>query len=112
MTIPEWLDREEYPFEPHFFKTPAGKMQYVDEGSGEPIVFVHGNPAWSFEFRRLIKEFSRTNRCVAPDLIGFGLSDKPAEWSYLPAEHAKRGVADTREGREEDVAGQIKRADL
>jgi pimeloyl-ACP methyl ester carboxylesterase len=89
MTIPEWLDREEYPFELHFFKTPAGNMQYVDEGSGEPIVFVHGNPAWSFEFRRLIKEFSRTNRCVAPDLIGFGLSDKPAGWSYLPAEQAK-----------------------
>jgi haloalkane dehalogenase len=89
MTTPEWLDREEYPFEPHFFKTPAGNMHYVDEGSGEPIVFVHGNPAWSFEFRRLVKEFSRTNRCVAPDLIGFGLSDKPAEWSYLPAEQAK-----------------------
>ena len=70
-------------------KPPPGTMHYVDEGSGEPIVFVHGNPAWSFEFRNLIKEFSRTNRCIAPDLIGFGLSDKPAGWSYLPKEHAK-----------------------
>jgi len=51
MTIPAWLDREEYPFEQHFFTTPAGNMHYVDEGSGEPVVFVNGNPAWSFEFR-------------------------------------------------------------
>ena len=64
-------------------------MHYVDEGIGEPIVFVHGNPAWSFEFRNLIKEFSTTNRCIAPDLIGFGLSDKPEGWSYLPKEQAK-----------------------
>ena len=89
MTTPQWLDREEYPFESHYFKTSAGAMHYVDEGTGEPIVFVHGNPAWSFEFRKLIKEFSRTNRCIAPDLIGFGLSDKPAGWSYLPEEQAK-----------------------
>jgi haloalkane dehalogenase len=89
MTTPEWLDTQEYPFEPHFFTTPAGTMHYVDEGTGEPIVFVHGNPAWSFEFRKLIKEFSKTNRCIAPDLIGFGLSDKPAGWSYLPEEQAK-----------------------
>jgi haloalkane dehalogenase len=89
MTIPEWLDRQEYPFEPHFFTTPAGNIHYVDEGNGDPIVFVHGNAGWSFEFRKLIMEFSRDKRCIAPDLIGFGLSDKPAEWSYLPEEHAK-----------------------
>jgi len=88
MAIPAWLDRKEYPFEPHFFATPAGTMHYVDEGSGEPIVFVHGNPAWSFLFRNLIREFSPTNRCIAPDLIGFGLSDKPAAWSYLPRDQA------------------------
>ena len=89
MTPPLWLDRQEYPFASHYFNTPAGAMHYVDEGIGEPIVFVHGNPAWSFEFRHLIKEFSATNRCIAPDLIGFGLSDKPAGWSYLPEEQAK-----------------------
>jgi haloalkane dehalogenase len=55
---------------------------------GEPIVFVHGNPAWSFEFRKLIKEFSKTNRCIAADMIGFGLSDKPTEYSYLPKDQA------------------------
>lgn len=86
--VQEWLDTHEYPFKPHFFKTPAGIIHYVMEGSGEPIVFVHGNPAWSFEFRKLIKEFSKTNTCIAPDMIGFGLSEKPMEYSYLPKEQA------------------------
>ena len=64
-------------------------MHYIDKGEGDPIVFVHGNPSWSFEFRNLIKEFSGTNRCIAADFIGFGLSDKPVDWSYLPEEQAK-----------------------
>ena len=63
-------------------------MHYVDEGTGDPIVFVHGNPSWSFQFRNLIKSLSKDNRCIAPDLIGFGLSEKPADWSYLPRDHA------------------------
>jgi haloalkane dehalogenase len=88
MVQPAWLDKNEYPFESHFFQTPSGNMHYVDEGRGTPIVFVHGNPAWSFEFRNMIKAFSGTHRCIAMDHIGFGLSDKPGTWSYLPADHA------------------------
>jgi len=86
--MPNWLDRNEYPFESNYFNLPMGKMHYVDEGKGEPIVMVHGNPAWSFEFRNVIKEMSKTNRCIAADHIGFGLSDKPADWNYFPAQHA------------------------
>jgi len=89
LMTPAWLDIREYPFRPHYFPVPAGNLQYVDEGSGDPIVFVHGNPAWSFLFRNLIKDFSATYRCIAPDHIGFGLSDKPEDWTYLPEEHAK-----------------------
>lgn len=85
----EWLNTNEYPFEPKYFETSAGKMHYVDEGTGAPIVFVHGNPSWSFEFRKLISSLSRKYRCIAPDHIGFGLSDKPREWSYLPRDHAE-----------------------
>ncbi len=85
---PEWLDILEYPFSPHYFETGAGKMHYIDEGTGAPIVFVHGNPAWSFEFRNMIKRLSKTNRCIAIDHLGFGLSDKPPDWSYLPSAHA------------------------
>jgi pimeloyl-ACP methyl ester carboxylesterase len=88
MQEPGWLNTEEYPFEPHYFKTPAGKMHYVDEGAGAPVVFVHGNPSWSFQFRKPISGLSEKYRCIAPDHIGFGLSDKPAEWPYLPRDHA------------------------
>lgn len=86
---PAWLDSREYPFRQNYLDVPAGKMHYVDEGSGDPIVFMHGNPSWSFEFRHLIRAFAPTNRCIAPDLIGFGLSDKPEDWTYLPQDHAK-----------------------
>jgi haloalkane dehalogenase len=51
-------------------------------------VFVYGNPTWSFQFRTPIRELSPTHRCLAPDHLGFGLSDKPTGWSYLPADHA------------------------
>ncbi len=86
---PKWLDRSEYPFESRYFHTPAGRMHYIDEGKGEPVVMVHGNPGWSFEFRNIIKEMSKTNHCIAIDHIGFGLSDKPFEYDYLPENQAK-----------------------
>ncbi len=83
-----WLNREEYPFKANYLVLPMGNMHYVDEGQGDPIVFLHGNPGWSFEYRNAIKEMSKTNRCIAVDHIGFGLSDKPYEWDYLPINHA------------------------
>jgi haloalkane dehalogenase len=85
----EWIDKSEYPFRSNYFKVSAGRMHYIDEGEGEPIVMVHGNPSWSFLYRYLIKGLSKGHRCIALDHIGFGLSDKPADWSYLPEEHAK-----------------------
>lgn len=93
MTVPEWVDRSEYPYEPQEFETPAGMMRFVDEGAGEPIVMVHGNPYWSFEYRGLIRRLSDEYRCVAPDHIGFGLSDKPESWDYLPKSHARNLAA-------------------
>lgn len=85
---PKWLDRAEYPFASNYVELPAGKMHYIDEGVGDPIVMVHGNPGWSFEFRNIIKALSQTHRCIAPDHLGFGLSEKPFDWNYLPENHA------------------------
>ena len=89
---PAWLSDDMYPFASRFFATAAGhRMHFVDEGEGEPIVFVHGNPSWSFEFRRLIEGLRSGFRCVAPDHIGFGLSsrsDRPED--YEPEGHGKR----------------------
>lgn len=89
MSTIQWINREEYPFKSNYLKLDMGKLHYIDEGSGDPIVMVHGNPAWSFLYRHLIKGLSKKYRCIAPDHIGFGLSDKPEAWSYLPEDHAK-----------------------
>ena len=88
-TRPNWLDENEYPFKSHFFPTPYGEMHYVDEGTGDPIIFVPGNPSWSFETRNMIKSLSGQYRCIAVDHLGFGFSDKPLDFSYMPQEHAK-----------------------
>ncbi|MFD2514542.1 alpha/beta fold hydrolase [Pontibacter locisalis] len=85
---PEWLDTKEYPFKSHYLQLEAGKMHYVDEGQGAPIVMIHGTPAWSFLYRNLIKILRKKYRCIALDLIGFGLSDKPDDFSYKPRAHA------------------------
>ncbi|MFC1835166.1 alpha/beta fold hydrolase [Thermodesulfobacteriota bacterium] len=85
-----WLDKVEYPFVPRYFEVNAGRLHYVDEGSGDhALLMVHGNPSWSFIYRHLIKGLCSEYRCIAVDHIGFGLSDKPEDWSYLPEEHAR-----------------------
>jgi haloalkane dehalogenase len=86
---PNWLDKQEYPFASHYFQTEYGRMHYVDEGQGDVILMVHGTPEWSFVYRKLIKGLSKDYRCIAPDFLGFGLSDKPLNYSYKPEEQAK-----------------------
>lgn len=67
----------------------AGRMHYVDEGTGEPLLFVHGTPTWSFEWRHLILALAPTHRCIAVDHLGFGLSERPRSFPYTPAAHAQ-----------------------
>jgi len=71
-----------YPFESRFLARQGLRYHYLDEGSGEPIVMVHGNPTWSFYFRELIQSLRGDFRCIAPDHIGCGLSDKPGDADY------------------------------
>ncbi len=89
VAITEWIDTNEYPFKSHYSKVPAGMMHYIDEGKGETIVMVHGTPTWSFLYRKMIKTLSKNYRCLVPDHIGFGLSDKPENFSYKPEHHAR-----------------------
>ena len=58
------------------------RQHYLDEGDGAPVVMVHGNPTWSFFYRRLVEALSPTRRCIVPDHIGCGLSDKPDDSRY------------------------------
>lgn len=84
----DWINPALYPYQPQFFLVPAGQMAYLDEGQGQPIVMVHGNPTWSFVYRKLIDGLRDQYRCIVPDHIGFGQSDKPPDWSYRPQAHA------------------------
>lgn len=87
---PAWLDTQAYPFAHHWAELPGGRrMHYLDEGTGEPILFVHGTPTWSFEWRHLVRGLAGTHRCIAPDLLGFGLSDRPRDFAYTPETHAE-----------------------
>jgi haloalkane dehalogenase len=88
--VPEWVDQKAYPFAPRGLDLAAGRVHYVDEGSGPAILFVHGTPTWSFEWRHLISALSATHRCVAVDHLGFGLSARPAGAAYTPEAHAER----------------------
>ena len=92
---PDWVSNDLYPFESRYFATASGhRMHFVDEGNGEPIVFVHGNPAWSFEFRHLVKGLRAEFRCVAPDHVGFGLSSRSdRREDHHPESHANRFAA-------------------
>lgn len=76
-----------YPFESHFFDLGGLRCHYVDEGGGEPIVMVHGNPTWSFYYRHLILGLRDRYRVIAPDHIGCGLSDKPQKYQYRLERH-------------------------
>lgn len=74
----------EYPFHPHYFHINNHALHYIQEGQGELILFIHGTPSWSFEFRNIIKSLSDKYQCIAPDFIGFGRSDKPRNFDYSP----------------------------
>ena len=78
----------DYPFAPHYVEVDDMRMHYVDEGSpdADPVLLLHGEPSWSFLYRHMIPPIVGANlRAIAPDLIGFGKSDKPAaqvDYSY------------------------------
>ncbi|MBC8045346.1 MAG: alpha/beta fold hydrolase [Fimbriimonadaceae bacterium] len=85
-----WLNKIEYPFTLHSFPASGGNMNYIDEGNGDTLVFVHGTPEWSFSFRNVIKILSKKFRCIAVDHLGFGLSDKNQVADYSVKAHAER----------------------
>lgn len=78
----------QYPFTPRSLTLENGHtMSYLDEGSGPVVVMVHGNPSWSYLYRNLVSSLQGTHRCIVPDHIGCGLSDKPGDYSYRLRNH-------------------------
>jgi haloalkane dehalogenase len=68
-----------YPFQPHYTEIGGMRMHYLDEGVGEPILLLHGEPDWSYLYRKMIPPLAGRFRVIAPDYFGFGRSDKPTE---------------------------------
>src|SRR5260370_24765656 len=81
-------DRSLFPFESRWFDGAGPRLHYVDEGRGPAVVMFHGNPTWSFLYRKVILALRDHFRCVAVDYPGFGLSERPAGYRYTAAEHA------------------------
>lgn len=77
----------DFPYESRFVEVHGSNMHYVDEGSGDPILFLHGNPTSSYLWRNVIPHLSSLGRCIAPDLIGMGKSDSP-DIAYRFVDHA------------------------
>ncbi|MCE9554226.1 MAG: alpha/beta fold hydrolase [Planctomycetes bacterium] len=86
MPRPDW--RSLYPFESHELRLDDLRYHYLDEGQGEPLLLVHGNPTWSFYWRNLTARWRGRFRVIVPDHIGCGLSDKPADYPYTLAQHS------------------------
>ena len=76
------IPRDLYPFEGKHLELDELKLHYLDEGSGLPVLCVHGNPSWSFYFRNVVNELATDHRVIVPDHIGCGLSDKPSDEGY------------------------------
>jgi haloalkane dehalogenase len=73
----------DFPFAPHYREVDGLRLAHLDEGEGPPVMFFHGEPTWSFLWRRVIPPVRDAGfRCLAPDLVGFGRSDKPTDIDF------------------------------
>ena len=78
-----------FPFKPNFSTAPGFRMHYVDEGQGETVLCLHGEPTWGYLYRNFIPPLSQKYRVVVPDHMGFGKSETPQDREYVFAEHVK-----------------------
>lgn len=85
---PEWFDESLFPVDSHWIDIDGCSMHYVDEGEGPILLMVHGNPTWSFLYRRLIAGLSDRFRCIAVDYPGFGLSTARPGYGFTASEHS------------------------
>jgi haloalkane dehalogenase len=72
----------DFPFQPNYLDQDGLRMHYLDEGEGDPVLLLHGEPTWCFLYRKLIPPLAGVARCIAPDYFGFGRSDKPTERAW------------------------------
>jgi len=88
MTLPFAVPTALFPVEHRFLDLDGARIHYVDEGSGETLLLLHGNPSWSFLYRKIIAALHNDFRCVAMDYPGYGMSDAPPGYGFTPREHS------------------------
>src|SRR5271168_5482946 len=94
--------RAQWPYRPRYANVNGWRMHYIDEGEGDPVVLLHGNPTWGFLYRDIIGPLVRSGRrVIVPDMIGFGLSEKPG-----------REQAHTLDGHIADLVSLVRQLDL
>lgn len=83
----------DFPYEPSYVEVNGLRMHFVEQGEGDPILCLHGEPSWAYLYRKMIPTLSTVGRVIVPDLIGFGRSDKlPNKDDYTVALHAQQLV--------------------
>jgi haloalkane dehalogenase len=82
-----------FPYEPHYVDQDGLRMHYLDEGQGDPVLCLHGEPTWSFLYRKMIPGLAAAARVVAPDYFGFGRSDKPTDAAWYTFERHCAAIA-------------------
>lgn len=88
MVLPFQVPARLFPVEHRFLDLDGARIHYVDEGAGETLLLLHGNPSWSFLYRKIIASLKADFRCVALDYPGYGMSDAPAGYGFTPREHS------------------------
>ena len=87
-TRPPWVPHDLYPFESRYADVGGARVHYVDEGTGPPLLLLHGNPTWSFLYRDIIRGLRDRYRCLAVDYPGFGLSGPASDYGYVEIAHS------------------------
>lgn len=92
--VPAWLSRSQFPFQPQLVDVGENeRLSVIDVGTGPVLLFSHGTPTWSYEWRHHLQVLSKTHRCIAVDHLGFGLSPRKPNADYRPEAHARRFAA-------------------
>lgn len=85
---PTWIPEHLYPFESRYRDIDGSRVHYIDEGTGPTLLFLHGNPTWSFLYRNIVLDLRDSFRCIALDYPGFGLSSARDGYDYTAEAHA------------------------